>query len=268
MRLCDGLVGDLAGEHVDAPRERGIVGDRVAEPLVGDRLDVRERHVRQRLRRGDRHRAGHVGDAVVDDPVDLEDRARHGSSRVRSRSSRPGRSPRRPAPLRASSAPSISRVTSFGASAPGTSTAPITMSASRSTSSICRRFDIASVTRPSSVDLEIAHPLDRPVEHPDVGLHADSDQRSVVARRLRRRARRPSPAGRPERRRGGCRGRRVPSRATRRPSAARVGLLPRSSVRAAGDGGRRSRPSRRPPRRCPSRRAHASAARRPRCGGR
>ena len=40
---------------------------------VRELLDVRQRDVRQRSRRGDRHRAGHVRDAVVDDAVDRVD---------------------------------------------------------------------------------------------------------------------------------------------------------------------------------------------------
>ena len=44
----------------------------------------------------------------------------------------------------------MSRVTSFGASAPGMSTAPITTSASATDSSICRLDDIRSVTRAPS----------------------------------------------------------------------------------------------------------------------
>ena len=47
--------------------------------------------------------------------------------------------------------PIISRVTSFGASAPGMSTAPITTSASATDSAICRLDDISSVTRPERI---------------------------------------------------------------------------------------------------------------------
>ena len=64
-------------------------------------------------RRGARHRARHVGDAVVDHVVD--DVRRVGMRRRRgwSRSSRPGRSRCRPAPSPASSAAPCSRVTSL-----------------------------------------------------------------------------------------------------------------------------------------------------------
>ena len=44
----------------------------------------------------------------------------------------------------------ISRVISFGASAPGMSTAPMTRSDSATDSSICSAFDISSVTREPS----------------------------------------------------------------------------------------------------------------------
>ena len=45
----------------------------------------------------------------------------------------------------------MSRVTSLGARAPCTSTAPITRSASLIASSTCSVFDIATVARPSSI---------------------------------------------------------------------------------------------------------------------
>ena len=43
---------------------------------------------------------------------------------------------------------SIARLTSFGAAAPGTSTAPITMSASRINSSVAARSEYCVVSRP------------------------------------------------------------------------------------------------------------------------
>ena len=45
----------------------------------------------------------------------------------------------------------MSRVINFGARAPGMRTAPMMRSASAAASSISRRFDIASVMRPSSI---------------------------------------------------------------------------------------------------------------------
>ncbi len=47
--------------------------------------------------------------------------------------------------------PSISRVTSFGARAPGTSTAPITTSASAIDDSICSVDDMTRLTRPERI---------------------------------------------------------------------------------------------------------------------
>jgi hypothetical protein len=64
------------------------------------------------------------------------------------RSSRPDRSPRRPAPRRASCSASMSRVTSLGAAAPGTSTAPITSSASPASAG-CSRLEKRVLARPS-----------------------------------------------------------------------------------------------------------------------
>ena len=98
-------VGHLAAGDVDPEPQAGVAPDRLGDAVVGEGDRVGQRRVGERVGRGDRDRAGHVGDAVVDDPVDLEGRARGGWSVARSRSSRPGRSRRRPAPRRASSAP-------------------------------------------------------------------------------------------------------------------------------------------------------------------
>src|SRR3954454_3656593 len=68
--VCNGLVRDLAVEDVDAMCECGIARDSLGEAVVGDRLDVRQRRVRQCFRRRDRHGARHVRDAVVRYAVD------------------------------------------------------------------------------------------------------------------------------------------------------------------------------------------------------
>ena len=177
----DGLVGDLAADDVDALRERRIVGDRPRDALVGDRLDVRQRHVRQRLRRRDRDGAGHVRDAVVDDAVDLEDRVVVGR-RVRGLEAAAlvdRDVDEHGAGLHQAAASRASRASARRA--PGTSTAPITMSASASDlldlEPIRHRERDAAVER----DLEVAHALDRLVEHPHVRLHAEGDDRGVEA---------------------------------------------------------------------------------------
>ena len=110
-----------------------------------------QRDVRQALGRRDGHRAGHVGDAVVDDAVDHV-----GRLGVR----------RRPRGLDAAALvdrdvddhrarlhqlAASSRVTSFGARAPGISTAPITRSASCTASSSDERGGDSGVIRPSSI---------------------------------------------------------------------------------------------------------------------
>ena len=56
---------------VDPELQARVAARRLGDPEVGEREHVGKRRVGQRVGRGDRHRAGHVGDAVVDDPVDL-----------------------------------------------------------------------------------------------------------------------------------------------------------------------------------------------------
>ena len=69
--LGDGRVGDLAAGDVDPELQPGVAARRLGHPEVGEREHVGQGRVGERVGRGDRHRAGHVGDAVVDDPVDL-----------------------------------------------------------------------------------------------------------------------------------------------------------------------------------------------------
>ena len=75
----------------------------------------------------------------------------------------------------------IARVTSFGATAPGISTAPITRSASATASWISRLDDISSVTRPGEDLVEVAHAVDRALEDRDLRAEPDRDDRGVVA---------------------------------------------------------------------------------------
>ena len=66
-----GFVRDLALRNVDTRLEARDAADRPDDAVVGERQRVRQGRVRQRVGRSDRHRAGHVRHAVVDDPVDL-----------------------------------------------------------------------------------------------------------------------------------------------------------------------------------------------------
>ena len=72
-------------------------------PRLASFSDERQGRVVEREGRGARDRARHVGDAIMDDAVDLVDRIVVRRRAARSRSSRPGRSRCRPAPSRASS---------------------------------------------------------------------------------------------------------------------------------------------------------------------
>jgi hypothetical protein len=68
-RFGDTLVRDLAGEHVGRGAEHRIKGG-LRGPHAGELLRPRAGRVGQAERRGARHGAGHVGDAVVHDAVD------------------------------------------------------------------------------------------------------------------------------------------------------------------------------------------------------
>ena len=70
---------------------------------VGELQNERQGRIVEREGGGPRDRAGHVGDAIMDDAVDLVDRIVVGRRRGWFRSSRPGRSRCRPARSRASS---------------------------------------------------------------------------------------------------------------------------------------------------------------------
>ena len=77
--------------------------------------------------------------------------------------------------------PSISRVISFGATAPGISTAPITTSASTIDSSICRRRRHHEADAAGEDLVEMAHPVDRALEDGHARAQAERDHGRVVA---------------------------------------------------------------------------------------
>ena len=85
-------------------RRPGFALQGAVDPVLGQLDHVRQRRVRERVGRGDRHRARHVRDAVVGDRRRPRTSGRSGSSGARSQSSPPGRSRRPPAPRGASSA--------------------------------------------------------------------------------------------------------------------------------------------------------------------
>ena len=99
--------------------ERGVGAHRLLDARARDRQHVGQRHVRQRVGRGARHRARHVAHAVVHDVVHHVTWDRRASSRARSRSTRPDRSRCRRARRPAASPRTSSAVTRCGAFAPG-----------------------------------------------------------------------------------------------------------------------------------------------------
>ena len=99
VRRRDRLAGHLAVAYVQPRPQVRILLQGLAPALVSKREGERQRRVIEREGRGARDRAGHVGDAIVNDAVDHISRFR----RI---------------------VLSIARVMSFGAAAPGSSTAP------------------------------------------------------------------------------------------------------------------------------------------------
>lgn len=132
-RFGHGGIGDAASVDIEPGAQMPVFGNRL-EAAVGELQSVLECRIVERVRRRDRHRPRHVRNAVMHDAFDLI-----GRFGVRRRMRR----------LEAAAlvdrdidndgaffmADSISRVTSFGAAAPGMSTAPITMSAEKTSSS-------------------------------------------------------------------------------------------------------------------------------------
>ena len=74
LGLGHGLVGELSAVGVHALRQVRVFLGRPLDALVGELEAVAEGRVREREGRGPGHGSRHVGDAVVDDPVDLVDR--------------------------------------------------------------------------------------------------------------------------------------------------------------------------------------------------
>ena len=115
---------------------------------------------------------------------------------------------------------------SFGASAPGISTAPITRSASATDSSICRLDDISEADAAGEDLLEVAHPVDRALEDRHVRAEAERDHRGVVADDPAADHDAPCPARRPAT---------PPSRRPRPPSGFSRKYAPACAREAAGD---------------------------------
>src|SRR4051812_16175766 len=70
----DRRVRDDAGRDVDPEPQPGVPTRGLGHAVICQRQHIWQRGVGECVGRGDRHRAGHVRDAVVSDPVDLEDR--------------------------------------------------------------------------------------------------------------------------------------------------------------------------------------------------
>ena len=150
--------------------------------LVGQCHSEGQGGVVEREGGGARHRAGHVGDAVVHHVVDDVGRigVRGGAAGLEAAALVDGDVHHHRAGLH--HACSISRVTSFGAAAPGTSTAPITRSALQTCCSMASLVgEHACCTRPAKTVVELAQPVEVDVEHRDVGAQAHGHARGIGA---------------------------------------------------------------------------------------
>ena len=130
------------------PSSSGKRRDRLPDPLVGQCHDIWKGGIGQGVGRGVRHRSGDVADRVVHDVVDRVDRifvcrlaaGRKAPSLVDGDVDQHRPRAHLPAPS--------SSVTSLGAEAPGTSTVPMTRSASRTSCSMVSRFEAIVTSRP------------------------------------------------------------------------------------------------------------------------
>src|SRR5256886_13544386 len=65
-RRGDFRMRDPAARDIEAVAQMRIIGERLLPALVGEREHEGQRGVVERIGRSARHRAGHVGDAVID----------------------------------------------------------------------------------------------------------------------------------------------------------------------------------------------------------
>ena len=157
-----------------------VLRERAAIPFVGERQDERPRRVVERERRGARHRARHVGDAIVDDAVDHEGRMRMAWSGATSRALPPWSIATSTITEPGFICLTVAAEISFGAAAPGTSTAPMTRSALRHSVSIAWRLDATVRTREPNAR-RCARSDRRCRRHGHVGAHAHRDEGRVAA---------------------------------------------------------------------------------------
>src|SRR5439155_16791206 len=65
VRFSNGLVSNVAVQDVDSAAKRRLLFTGLLQSVVCHKLDVPIRHIRQRLSRGARVSAGHVGHAIM-----------------------------------------------------------------------------------------------------------------------------------------------------------------------------------------------------------
>ena len=196
--------------------------------------DVGQRRVGERVGRGDRDRARHVRDAVVDDPVDLVGRIGVGRrARGLEAAALVDRTRRRARRCGFISA-SCSRRTTYGARAPWSRTAPITRSARGSISSIaeCEEYTVEA-RPPKATSSSRRRSMERVVDE-HVRLHPDRDEGGVHPDRAAADHHHGSPPPRRGRRRAACP--RPPSGFSSKKAPAWVAILPATSLIGASSG--------------------------------
>ena len=222
-----------------------LVVDQRLQALVGELQAVVQRRVVQRVRRGDRHGARHVGDAIVDDAVDLVGRLGMGGG-VRGLEAAAlvdGDVDEHRALLHARQHLAGDQLRRGGAGDQHGADDDVGREAL-----LLQRLDgrIAGVDAAVEDVVELAQARDRAVDDGDVGAEADRHLGRMQADDAAADARRPCPAARRARRRAARRGRHWPSAArSRRPGSTGGRRLPTSAPAAAGRRGRRSRSRRR-----------------------
>ncbi len=186
-RLGDRTVGDLAVDDVDALGERVVRDDRFAPPLIEP---VRTRRAASRSRAPAwtwraPHRACWPRSRRSSRSLRTSDSS--ASSDASPRSSHPGRPRCRPAPSPSRMRATSSLLTSFGAFAPTTRTAPITMSASEARLFDGERGGRDGLHSTVEVNVDLAQALQVAVQDLHVGVQSRGHRRGGEPGRRRRR---------------------------------------------------------------------------------
>ena len=171
----------MAAMHIQPATQARIARDR-GKPAGGKGEAIRKCRIVQRMRRCQRHRAGNVRDAIMHHAILEESRV----GRV-SLDARLSKQPPWSIEISTRTAPffmprNICLVTSFGAAAPGISTAPITASAEKTVSSIAAAEAKRRLCPPLKQFVELAQARERAVEDRHICAKAGRHPRGLGSR--------------------------------------------------------------------------------------